>query len=40
MATFFQSNPGLSSRVAQPLDLPDYSHAELLLSDRLIDGMS
>ena len=41
MATFFQSNPGLSSRVAHHLDFPDYSHAELLLiSDKLIDGMS
>jgi probable Rubsico expression protein CbbX len=41
MTTFFQSNPGLSSRVAHHLDFPDYSHAELLLiSDRLIDGMS
>ena len=41
MATFFQSNPGLSSRVAHHLDFPDYSHAELLLiGDRLIDAMS
>ncbi|WP_326542892.1 CbbX protein [Pseudorhodoferax sp.] len=29
MGTFFQSNPGLSSRIAHHLDFPDYSAAEL-----------
>jgi probable Rubsico expression protein CbbX len=30
MDTFFQSNPGMSSRVAHHLDFPDYSQPELL----------
>ena len=30
MATFFQSNPGMSSRVAHHLDFPDYSPSELM----------
>ena len=30
MDTFFQSNPGMSSRIAHHLDFPDYSSAELL----------
>ncbi|MGY0197275.1 CbbX protein [Leptothrix sp. BB-4] len=30
MDTFFQSNPGLSSRIAHHLDFPDYSVPELL----------
>ena len=30
MDTFFQSNPGLSSRIAHHLDFPDYAHDELL----------
>lgn len=29
MDTFFQSNPGLSSRIAHHLDFPDYAHGEL-----------
>ncbi len=29
MDTFFQSNPGLSSRIAHHIDFPDYSEAEL-----------
>lgn len=29
MDTFFKSNPGLSSRVANHIDFPDYSHDEL-----------
>ncbi len=29
MDTFFQSNPGMSSRIAHHLDFPDYSEAEL-----------
>ena len=30
MATFFQSNPGMSSRIAHHLDFPDYAPDELL----------
>ncbi len=30
MDTFFQSNPGMSSRVAHHLDFPDYAQGELL----------
>jgi len=30
MATFFQSNPGLSSRVAHHIDFPDYAVSELM----------
>ena len=30
MASFYQSNPGLSSRVAHHIDFPDYSEDELL----------
>ena len=30
MATFFQSNPGLSSRIAHHLDFPDYDAGELM----------
>jgi len=30
MDTFFQSNPGMSSRIAHHLDFPDYSPPELL----------
>ena len=41
MDTFFQSNPGLSSRIAHHLDFPDYSQDELLqIGDRMIAGMS
>ena len=34
METFFQSNPGLNSRVAHHLDFPDYSEDELLANPR------
>ncbi|MEP7296529.1 MAG: CbbX protein [Burkholderiales bacterium] len=34
METFFQSNPGLSSRIAHHLAFPDYSHDELLAITR------
>jgi len=35
--TFFQSNPGMSSRIAHHLDFPDYSGAELLqIADRML----
>ena len=41
MDTFFQSNPGLSSRIAHHLDFPDYSHPELLLiGDKMLVGMN
>lgn len=36
MATFFRSNPGMSSRVAHHLDFPDYSSAELAGIARLM----
>jgi probable Rubsico expression protein CbbX len=41
MDTFFQSNPGMSSRIAHHLDFPDYSHPELLqIGDRMLEGMN
>ena len=40
MDTFFQSNPGMSSRIAHHLDFPDYGHAELLqIGDKMLAGM-
>ena len=36
MDIFYQSNPGLSSRVANHIDFPDYSAGELLAIARLI----
>jgi len=40
MATFFQSNPGMSSRIAHHIDFPDYNPDELLqIADRMLDGM-
>ncbi len=36
MDTFFQSNPGMSSRIAHHLDFPDYASGELL---HIADGM-
>lgn len=37
MDTFFQSNPGMSSRIAHHLDFPDYSVGELLkISDKML----
>lgn len=41
MDTFFQSNPGMSSRIAHHLVFPDYSGGELLhIADKLLEGMS
>ena len=41
MDTFFQSNPGMSSRIAHHLDFPDYSHGELLqIADTMVGGMN
>jgi hypothetical protein len=34
MDTFFQSNPGMSSRIAHHLDFPDYSAPELMQISR------
>jgi hypothetical protein len=36
MDIFYQSNPGLSSRVANHIDFPDYSAIELIAIARLI----
>ena len=37
MDTFFQSNPGMNSRIAHHLDFPDYATAELLqIADRML----
>ena len=41
MDTFFQSNPGMSSRIAHHLDFPDYSHEELTeIGDKMIAAMN
>jgi probable Rubsico expression protein CbbX len=41
MDTFFQSNPGMSSRIAHHLDFPDYSHPELQeIADKMLVGMN
>jgi hypothetical protein len=41
MDTFFQSNPGLSSRIAHHLDFPDYAHGELqAIADRMLATMN
>ena len=38
MDTFFQSNPGMSSRIAHHLEFPDYGTGELLqIADRMLD---
>jgi hypothetical protein len=36
METFFQSNPGFSSRIAHHLDFPDYTLDELLVIAQLM----
>ena len=36
MDTFFQSNPGMSSRIAHHIDFPDYSPEELLAIAKLM----
>jgi hypothetical protein len=39
MDTFFQSNPGMSSRIAHHIDFPDYSVAELLqISQKMLQA--
>jgi probable Rubsico expression protein CbbX len=41
MDTFFQSNPGMSSRIAHHLDFPDYSQEELgEIADRMLADMN
>jgi probable Rubsico expression protein CbbX len=41
MDSFFQSNPGMSSRIAHHLDFPDYAPAELLdIADLMLGAMS
>ena len=40
MDTFFESNPGLGSRVAHHIDFPDYSDDELLvIAERMVTGL-
>ena len=40
MDTFFQSNPGLGSRVAQHIDFPDYTGDELeAIAERMVTGL-
>ena len=41
MDTFFQSNPGMSSRIAHHLDFPDYAASELLqIGQRMLGAMN
>jgi probable Rubsico expression protein CbbX len=41
MGTFFQSNPGMSSRIAHHLDFPDYAPQELLaIADRMLQAQA
>jgi probable Rubsico expression protein CbbX len=41
MDTFFQSNPGMSSRIAHHLDFPDYAPAELLhIAEKMLQGQN
>lgn len=40
MDTFFQSNPGMSSRIAHHIDFPDYSQHELLeIAQKMVSTM-
>ena len=40
MARFFESNPGMSSRIAHHIDFPDYQADELaLIAQRMLDAM-
>ncbi len=41
MDTFFQSNPGMSSRIAHHIDFPDYSEPELLqIAGKMVGQMN
>jgi probable Rubsico expression protein CbbX len=40
MDTFFQSNPGMSSRIAHHIDFPDYTQPELLeIAQKMVSAM-
>src|SRR5258705_3959609 len=41
METFFQSNPGMASRIAHHIDFPDYSDAELMqIAQLMLTGLN
>ncbi len=41
MDTFFQSNPGMSSRIAHHIDFPDYNEQELAqIAGKMVGGMN
>jgi probable Rubsico expression protein CbbX len=41
MDTFFQSNPGMSSRIAHHIDFPDYSESELSqITEKMVGNMN
>ncbi len=41
MDTFFQSNPGMSSRISHHIDFPDYSEQELLqIAEKMVGQMN
>jgi probable Rubsico expression protein CbbX len=41
MDTFFQSNPGMSSRIAHHIDFPDYAQGELLqIGEKMLAAMN
>ncbi len=41
MDTFFQSNPGMSSRISHHIDFPDYSEPELLqIAEKMVGQMN
>ena len=41
MDTFFQSNPGMSSRIAHHIDFPDYSEGELAqIAEKMVGAMN
>jgi probable Rubsico expression protein CbbX len=41
MDTFFQSNPGMSSRIAHHIDFPDYNEGELTqIAGKMVEGMN
>jgi len=41
MERFFQSNPGMRSRIAHHIDFPDYSQGELMaIAEKMLAGMA
>jgi Cdc6-like AAA superfamily ATPase len=41
MDVFFQSNPGLSSRIAHHIDFPDYDEGELMqIAQKMLDSLN